>query len=155
MLTVNTAPSAQAVIGGKLLAHGLSLRAANAADNEYYQRNRRLLLDELDRRFPRATNPGVTWNAPDGGFFAVLELPFEAGDPELERCARDHAVLFTPMHHFHGDGRARRRIRLAFSNVSPRQITDGVGRLAGFVRAMTTTTTPEHHGDRLTTRRGS
>jgi (S)-3,5-dihydroxyphenylglycine transaminase len=135
MLTVNTSPLAQAVIGGKLLAHDFSLRAANLQENRVYQDNRRLLLDGLARRFPPGSLPKVTWNSPHGGFFLVVDLPFEAGDEELEYCAREYGVLWTPMHHFYGDGKPRRQIRLSFSSVSPEEINAGLDRLTGYVRA--------------------
>ncbi|MDN3354696.1 PLP-dependent aminotransferase family protein [Actinomadura sp. DC4] len=131
MLTVNTSPIAQAVVGGKLLANDFSLRRANARENRVYQRNRRLVLDGLARRFP--PGGGVTWNAPKGGFFVVVDVPFVAGDAELRQCAREHGVLWTPMHHFYNDGRPRRQIRLSFSSPTPEQITTGLDRLAAFV----------------------
>lgn len=133
MLTVNTSPLAQALIGGKLLTHGCSLRTASAAENEVYQRNRKLLLAELARRFPARPDLPVTWNAPDGGFFVVVDVPFDAGDDELARCARDHGVLWTPMHHFYGDGLRRRQIRLSISSLTPDQIITGLDRLVGYV----------------------
>jgi (S)-3,5-dihydroxyphenylglycine transaminase len=132
MLTVNTSPIAQAVVGGKLLANDFSLRAANARENRVYQRNRLLVLDGLARRFPPDT--GVGWNAPMGGFFVVVNVPFIAGDEELRQCARRHGVLWTPMHHFFSDGRPRRQLRLSFSSLTPEQITEGLDRLAAFVR---------------------
>lgn len=135
MVTVNTSPIAQAVIGGKLLAHECSLRAANSVETILYQRNRESLLDGLAEHFPPGAPHGVSWQAPDGGFFIVLDLPFLAGDGELERCARDFGVLWAPLHHFYGDGRARTQIRLSFSAVSPLEIKDGLERLAEFVRA--------------------
>jgi (S)-3,5-dihydroxyphenylglycine transaminase len=133
MLTVNTSPLAQAAVGGKLLAHDFSLRAANVRENEIYQRNRRLMLDGLARRFPPGS--GVGWNAPKGGFFVVVDVPFPAGDEELRQCASEHGVLWTPMHHFFYDGRTRRQIRLSFSSLTPAQINEGLDRLAGYITA--------------------
>ncbi len=130
VLTVNTAPIGQAVIGGKLLEHGLSIRAANKREIEVCRRNLRLVLDGLAQHFPAGT-----WNVPDGGFFLLLTLPFAAGDDALERSAREHGVLWTPLHHFYGDGRPREQIRLSFSHLSPAEIAEGLRRLAGFVTA--------------------
>lgn len=133
MLTLNTSPLAQAVIGGKLLAHGGSLRAANAQETQVYQANLRQLLAGLARRFPQETDPRVTWNMPTGGFFVVLNVPFNANDGLLEQCARKHKVLWTPMHHFYGDSVPRRQIRLSFSHLTPTEIETGLDRLADFV----------------------
>ncbi|WP_184810350.1 aminotransferase-like domain-containing protein [Actinophytocola algeriensis] len=134
VLTVNTAPIGQAVIAGKLLDHGFSIRAANKREVDACLRNLRMLRAGLAEAFPEGTTPEVTWNDPGGGFFIVLNVPFVAGDEELERSARDHGVLWTPIHHFHGDGRARPRIRLSFSHLSPAEITEGMKRLTGFVK---------------------
>ncbi|WP_411757439.1 PLP-dependent aminotransferase family protein [Streptomyces venezuelae] len=134
MLTVNTSPVAQAVIGGKLVANGCSLRAANVRETELYQGNLRHVLAELARNFPQDAEPRVTWNTPGGGFFVVLTVPFAVDDALLEDSARRHKVLWTPMHHFYGDGKPRHQIRLSFSYLSPAEITLGVERLAAFVR---------------------
>lgn len=134
VLTVNTSPIGQAVVGGKLLENGLSIRAANKREIEAYQRNLRLVRDGLATRFPAGTAPEVTWNDPGGGFFLLLSVPFEASDELLERSARDHGVLWTPIHHFYGDGRPRKHIRLSVSHLSPAQIAEGLDRLAGFVK---------------------
>ncbi|MFE0589883.1 PLP-dependent aminotransferase family protein [Micromonospora echinospora] len=135
MVTVNTSPIGQAVIGGKLLENGFSMRAANKREIDVYQRNLRQLLDGLAGHFPAGSRPEVTWNSPDGGFFLLLNVPFEAGDDVLERSAREHGVLWTPIHHFYGDGRPRRQIRLSFSHLSPAEIDEGLRRLAGFIRS--------------------
>lgn len=135
LLTVNTSPISQALIGGKLLEHGLSMRAANKREITLYQRNLRHLLRELDTAFPADRSTGISWNRPEGGFFLLLDLPFAVGDGDLERSAREHGVLWTPMHLFHGDGRPRRSIRLSFSHLTPSEITEGVRRLAAFVRS--------------------
>jgi (S)-3,5-dihydroxyphenylglycine transaminase len=134
VLTVNTAPIGQAVVAGKLLDHGYSIRAANKREVDACRRNLRMVRAELAEAFPAGRTPGVTWNDPGGGFFIVLDVPFVAGDEELERSARDHGVLWTPIHHFYGDGRARPRIRLSFSHLDPAEITEGMKRLTGFVK---------------------
>ncbi|WP_345618094.1 PLP-dependent aminotransferase family protein [Streptomyces ziwulingensis] len=131
MLTVNTSPIAQAVIGGKLIANGFSLVAANAREAAVYQRNLTQVLEGLDRRF-RAC-PEVTWNEPDGGFFVVVTVPFTVDDAFLEYAAGEHGVLFTPMHHFFGAGTESRQLRLAVSTLTPERIEEGLDRLAAAV----------------------
>ncbi|MEU8927925.1 PLP-dependent aminotransferase family protein [Kitasatospora sp. NPDC048545] len=132
MLTVNTSPIAQAVIGGKLLAHGCSLRDANVREIATYRDNLTRMLAGLERRFGDV--PGVSWNAPAGGFFLLLTVPFLAGDDLLERCASTYGVLWTPVHHFYADTRPRNVMRLSFSHLRPEEIETGLDRLARFVR---------------------
>jgi (S)-3,5-dihydroxyphenylglycine transaminase len=135
MLTVNTAAIAQAVVGGKLLEHNCSLAKANVREREVYTRNMRRILDGLAARFPSPAGgtAAVTWTAPAGGFFVVVTVPFVVDDALLERSARDYGVLWTPMHHFYGDGTAVRALRLSCSTVTAGQIDTGLDRLAALV----------------------
>jgi (S)-3,5-dihydroxyphenylglycine transaminase len=134
MLTVNTPPLAQAVVGGKLLAHDCCLTRANARETAAYLRNLRHVLDGLAQRFPATSDaPVLTWNAPHGGFFVVLTLPRPADDELLEYSARKHGVLWTPMSHFYpGDG-GECQLRLACSQLGPEQIEVGLNRLAALI----------------------
>ncbi|WP_063741362.1 aminotransferase-like domain-containing protein [Saccharothrix syringae] len=132
MLTVNTSPIAQAVVGGRLLASGCRLAGANARERELYARNLRRVLDGLAERFPSAAD-GVTWTAPTGGFFVVVTVPFPVDDDLLARSARDYGVLWTPMGHFYDDVTAVRALRLSFSTVSPDRIDTGLDRVAALI----------------------
>lgn len=131
MLTVNTSPIAQAVIGGFLVSCGCSLRAANQEKIAFYRHNLRTLLAALDRSF--AGIDGVGWNAPDGGFFAVLGTPVIADDALLEVSARDYGVLWTPMSMFYAGRGGEQQIRLSASYLAPHDIEEGVRRLARLV----------------------
>ncbi|MFJ8442118.1 aminotransferase-like domain-containing protein [Kitasatospora griseola] len=137
MTTVNTPALSQAVIGGMLLRHDCRLRDANAPARAHYAANLAALLRELERHFPPAERArlGVSWNEPEGGFFAVLQVPFTADEAAMEHCAREHGVLWTPMAPFYPAGGGERRLRLSISALSERQIETGVARLADFVRA--------------------
>ncbi|MEU7581661.1 PLP-dependent aminotransferase family protein [Streptomyces sp. NPDC041068] len=139
MVTVNTSPIAQAVIGGKLLESGCSLRAANARAIAHYRRNRRILLAGLERRFGGTAASGIHWNSPAGGFFVVLTVPFAVDDRLLERSAQEFGVLWTPMRHFHDGADARRRLRLSCSALTPERIEEGLDRLAALVAERITT----------------
>ncbi|MEV0320292.1 PLP-dependent aminotransferase family protein [Streptomyces sp. NPDC050658] len=132
MLTVNTSPIAQAVIGGKLLTHDCSLVDANRRETEVYRRNLRQVLDGLDQRLGDHTE--VTWNAPTGGFFIVLTVPFTVDDDLLKHAAHHHGVLFTPMHHFYGATDGFRQLRLSVSTLTPDRIEKGLDRLAELIR---------------------
>ncbi|MFF9003579.1 PLP-dependent aminotransferase family protein [Streptomyces achromogenes] len=133
MLTVNTSPIAQAVIAGKLLRNDYSLIKANAREIAVYQRNLRHTLDALARRL--GTCPEVSWNTPTGGFFITVTVPFTADDGLLEHAARDHGVLFTPMHHFYGGKGGFNQLRLSVSLLTPEMIEEGVTRLAALITA--------------------
>lgn len=131
MLTVNTSPIAQAVIAGKLLLNDFSLTKANAREIAIYQRNLHLTLGELDRRLGSCA--GVSWNTPTGGFFVTVTVPFVVDDELLEVAARDHGVLFTPMHHFYGGKGGFHQLRLSISLLTPELIEEGVARLAALI----------------------
>jgi (S)-3,5-dihydroxyphenylglycine transaminase len=130
MVTVNTSPIAQAVIGGFLLSCGYSLRAANREKIAFYRRNLRALLAALERHF---SDPAITWNSPGGGFFAVLDVPVRADEKLLELSARDYGVLWTPMSFFYLDGGGSHAIRLSCSALAADQIDEGVRRLAALI----------------------
>jgi (S)-3,5-dihydroxyphenylglycine transaminase len=132
MLTVNTSPIAQAVVGGMLIESGHSLRAANRGKVEHYRGNLRTLLAELSREF--GDDPRISWNAPEGGFFAVLNVPFEVDEALLEVSAREYGVLWTPMRYFYGSGGGEHAIRLSCSVLDRSQVEEGVRRLGKFVR---------------------
>jgi (S)-3,5-dihydroxyphenylglycine transaminase len=140
MITVNTPSLSQAVIGGMLVENGCRLREANADTIDFYRTNLLTVLAELERQFPAELRSelGVGWNSPDGGFFTVLDVPFEADEAALERSARDHGVLWTPMAAFYVKDGGRRRLRISSSYLRPEQMKDGIARLAAFIVAEAT-----------------
>lgn len=131
MVTVNTSPIAQAVIGGRLLEHGCRLTDANVRERAVYARNLRHLVAGLARRFPPPSP--VRWNVPRGGFFVVVTVPFPVDDALLARSAGEYGVLWTPMAHFYDDTAAVAALRLSVSAVTPAQIDVGLDRLAGLL----------------------
>jgi (S)-3,5-dihydroxyphenylglycine transaminase len=130
MVTVNTSPIAQAVIGGVLVSSGYSLRAANSEKIAFYRRNLRALLAALERHF---SDEQISWNSPSGGFFAVLHVPVRADEKLLEHSARDYGVLWTPMSFFYTGGGGSHAIRLSCSALWTEQIDEGVRRLAALI----------------------
>jgi len=130
MVTVNTSAVAQAVVGGKLLRHDVSMAAANQRETAVYLENLKHLLGGLSERFPVG---GVSWNCPAGGFFVVVTLPFAADDALVERSAREHRVLWTPMSHFYPSGEGLHQVRLACSQLTAELIETGLDRFAAFV----------------------
>ncbi|WP_329218542.1 PLP-dependent aminotransferase family protein [Streptomyces sp. NBC_01485] len=140
MVTVNTSPLAQAVVAGQLLEHDYSLVRANAGAIGVYRRNLDLVLNGLRSRFAQDGSQDssqdsdvrrIHWNTPTGGFFVVLTLPFPADEALLERSAREHGVLWTPMRHFYdGAGGGENQLRLSCSLLTPEEIETGLDRLA-------------------------
>jgi (S)-3,5-dihydroxyphenylglycine transaminase len=131
MVTVNTSPITQALAGGLLLQHGLSLRAANTQAAEFYRTNLHTAAAALAKRFAGSGSP-VSWNEPDRGFFMVVTVGFDADEGALEACARDYGVLWTPMRYFQAAG-GERQIRLSVSYLEPEQIRLGIDRFADFI----------------------
>jgi (S)-3,5-dihydroxyphenylglycine transaminase len=131
MLTVNTSPITQAVIGGVLVESDCSLRTANREKIAFYRRNLGHLIGALERTFAQA--PTVRWNAPAGGFFVVADVGRTADAALLEVSASRFGVLWTPMSFFYADG-GRTAIRLSCSYLEPPAIDEGVARIAALLR---------------------
>ncbi|MEV0280307.1 PLP-dependent aminotransferase family protein [Streptomyces sp. NPDC050610] len=131
MLTVNTSPIGQAVIGGKLLSNGCSMIAANHREAAVYRDNLNQVLHGLAKRL--GDRPEISWNAPTGGFFVVVTVPFTVDDEFLKYAAGRHGVLFTPMHHFYGTTAGFRQLRLSISTLTPDRIEQGLDRLAELI----------------------
>lgn len=130
MVTVNTSPVAQAVIGGKLLANDFSLVAANRRERELYAANLRAITDGLAARFPAGE---ISWTVPSGGFFVVVTVPFGVDDVLLEKSAHEYGVLWTPMSHFYDAETPIHALRLSCSGVTPAQIEAALNRLAALI----------------------
>lgn len=133
MVTVNTSPLGQAVIGGMLLDHGGSIAELVRPKAIRYRRNLGRLLAALDEHLPPLRGRGVGWNHPDGGFFVMVDLPVPVDLGLLERSADRHGVLWTPMAQFHLDGSGANRLRLSCSYLDEDDIDEGVRRLAAFL----------------------
>ncbi|MFJ9566865.1 PLP-dependent aminotransferase family protein [Streptomyces fuscichromogenes] len=134
MVTVNTSPLSQAVIGGMLIEHGGSLRELSRHKSQLYRRNLDRLLTALDFHLPDGRAAGIHWNRPEGGFFVRLHLPVPADDDLLEKSAAKYGVLWTPMAPFYLDGSGDRQLRLSCSYLDPEQIDTGMRRLAAFLQ---------------------
>jgi len=132
MLTVNTSPITQAIVGGKLLENEHSLLQANERERAVYTANMRRMVAGLAARFPDP-GLGVSFTAPAGGFFVVVTVPFEVDDALLERSAAEYGVLWTAMHHFYEPGVPVHALRLSCSTVTPEQIEDGLDRVARLI----------------------
>jgi (S)-3,5-dihydroxyphenylglycine transaminase len=136
MLTVNTSPICQAIVGGMLLEHGGSMARLGREKAALYRRNLANLLSALEKQVPR--DGEVSWNHPEGGFFVRMRLPIPADTALLELSASKYRVLWTPMSPFHLDAAGANELRLSCSYLDPEQIEEGVGRLAEFLRNIAT-----------------
>jgi 2-aminoadipate transaminase len=90
------------------------------------RKRRDAMLEALEHGF----GGRARWSEPEGGYFVWLELPEDVDASELLSRAAEAGVTFVPGSDFGG---APTTLRLAFSFVSPDEITVGVGRLAKLV----------------------
>jgi (S)-3,5-dihydroxyphenylglycine transaminase len=134
MVTVNTAPLAQAVIGGLLLEHGGSLVVQARRKADRYRRNLDHLMAALDREVGVGALPDVRWNRPGGGFFVRVQVPVVVTDDLLHRSASEYGVLWTPMAQFCPSGGGDRQLRLSCSYLEAPEIDEGAARFAAFLR---------------------
>jgi (S)-3,5-dihydroxyphenylglycine transaminase len=132
--TVNTSPLNQAMVAGLLLSDPAALADRERVLAQAYREKRDLLLAALDDEFPDATELGLGWNRPRGGFFVVMQTHREQDHAALERCAERHGVLWTPMRDFYAGHHGDQQLRLSCSRVPIDQIREGVRRLGGFLR---------------------
>ena len=111
MVTVNTSPPCQAVIGGMLLEHGSSLidrpPQSTALPTQSDLPGDCLGHDPLPA--------GIDWNRPHGGFLVRAHLPVPADADLLTISAAKYGVLWTPMNQFYPDGSSDRQLRLSCS----------------------------------------
>lgn len=131
LVTVNTSPVLQAVVGGTLIANNCSLLKHVQPRVAALRHNRDAMAEALERHLGSARSAGlIDWNSPSGGFFLSLTLPRPVASADLLECARDYGVTWTPMAFFHVAESPSRQIRLSFSYVNEEQIDEGVRRIA-------------------------
>jgi (S)-3,5-dihydroxyphenylglycine transaminase len=137
LLTVNTSPLMQALVGGLLLKHDYSLRNFVSQRVQALKSNRDAMLAALNMHLPPdyVCSQGISWNQPAGGFFVTLTLPAVVSNEDLLACAADHGVTWTPMSYFECQGQGSRQIRLSFSYVNPAEIHEGIAKLASWIRS--------------------
>jgi DNA-binding transcriptional MocR family regulator len=95
---------------------------------ELLRTRRDAMIAALEGDFPAEAR----WSHPAGGYFLWLDLPRDTDANELLARAEEEGVTFVPGTDFGGD---RSSARLAYSFVSPSEITDGIDRLAALVGA--------------------
>jgi 2-aminoadipate transaminase len=98
-----------------------------------YRRRRDVLCAALSRQLADIAR----WSQPAGGMFLWLELPSSIDTAAgIATAIERFQVAFSPGRAFSvtGDDHARSCIRLAFANLAPDEIEEGVDRLARYVR---------------------
>jgi (S)-3,5-dihydroxyphenylglycine transaminase len=131
MTTNNTSHFSQAMVGGYLVENGYSIKPLLKAKLVMYQNNMTTLSESLHKHLGGI--PGVTWNEPEGGFFVILNLPFALSQEDLHLSASEYGVIWLPVNFFKVDGSSPKAIRLAYGNLTPEQIEQGVARLSLFL----------------------
>ncbi|GAA4534932.1 aminotransferase class I/II-fold pyridoxal phosphate-dependent enzyme [Amycolatopsis samaneae] len=140
MVTVNTSPLSQAAVAGALLESGGRVSEFATETAAYYGAAMRRTLECLEREFPagRRARLGVSWNAPSGGFFLTLQVPFLADNAALTRSAQEFGVIWTPMSYFYPQGGGEHTLRLSTSYLTHADIEKGIVRLGEFVESEVT-----------------
>ncbi len=104
-------------------------RSQIASFSAVYREHCEAALAALDRYMPK----GTTWTTPTGGFFTWITLPEGCHAEDLLPIAIDAGVVFIPGSAFYADDSGHEQVRIAFSFVSPEEITEGVRRFAGAI----------------------
>jgi 2-aminoadipate transaminase len=102
-------------------------------NSRYYKKKRDVLLESLDRHFPRT----VRWNRPDGGFFVFVHLPEGMDSEELLRHAVDRKVAFVAGAPFFIDGSGRNTFRLSFAQSDENAMKEAVAVLGRLIEERT------------------
>jgi 2-aminoadipate transaminase len=90
----------------------------------------RVRRDAMLSALPAACPPGTTWSKPEGGYFVWLDLPADFDADALLANAEHAGVTFVRGADFYvGGSGGDHSARLAYSYVSPDEITEGIARL--------------------------
>jgi 2-aminoadipate transaminase len=95
-----------------------------------YRANRDHMLAALAREMPEAT-----YVRPKGGYYVWLTLPEGADGDAVAACAASNGVAIIAGSRFYTSPGPKNRVRLAFSHASPKEIDEGVRRVAEALHA--------------------
>jgi DNA-binding transcriptional MocR family regulator len=96
---------------------------------------RNAMLSALESEMPE----GASWSRPQGGYFTWLDFPAGTDAAALLSTATERGVTFVKGSDFYPAGKGGdAAARLAFSFVSPADVTAGIGLLAGLLRELRT-----------------
>ena len=94
----------------------------------YYRQKLKVLLDEMDRHFPK--DAGITWTKPDGGLFVWVTLPKDVDTLKLFHKAVAYKVAFVPGNVFYAENPVYNHMRINFSFPPTIHLAEAVKRLA-------------------------
>jgi 2-aminoadipate transaminase len=98
---------------------------------ELLRGRRDAMHDALTEELPE----GASWSRPEGGYFTWLDFPPGTETADVLARGEEHGVAFVPGRDFFPPGRGGEgSARLAFSYVTPAEISTGVTRLAALLR---------------------
>ena len=132
-LSTNTYISPNAFAEAALAAYcGLGFFEANVARATEQLRMRRDAMEAaLREHFPA----GSTWTTPAGGYFFWVRLPDRINPSATLTAAAEAGVPYVAGADFSRTHEGRQSMRLAFSAVSPDEITRGIARLGAVLSA--------------------
>jgi 2-aminoadipate transaminase len=97
------------------------------------RQRRDAMRDALEQEMPE----GASWSRPQGGYFTWLDLPDGTETADVLARGEEHGVTFVAGRDFFPPGHGgESSARLAFSYVSPAEISAGVARLAALLREL-------------------
>jgi (S)-3,5-dihydroxyphenylglycine transaminase len=141
LLSNNTPTINQAILGGVLLDQNYSLQQWSKPKYESYKAKRNKMLECLNtyiKAFSDSWSKGISWNAPDGGFFIKMTVPVEVSFERIYDCAKNFNVILFPMRYLYLGKGGEFELRLTFSNLSLDAIDKGVQRLASYFKSVIT-----------------
>ncbi len=97
-----------------------------------YKKRRDTALNALETHMPE----GVAWTKPNGGLFVWVTIPKHLDAEDVFKEAVKEKVAFVTGDAFLPEGYPNNYIRLAFSDLSPERIEEGIAVLAGVLRRM-------------------
>uniref|UniRef100_A0A7C2K5L2 PLP-dependent aminotransferase family protein n=1 Tax=candidate division WOR-3 bacterium TaxID=2052148 RepID=A0A7C2K5L2_UNCW3 len=99
---------------------------------EVYKRRRDIMLDAMDRHFPKE---GFHWTRPQGGLFLWVIMPEKIDSVKLLEKAVERKVAFVPGNAFYPDPEeGKNTMRLNFSNMRDDLIVEGIKRLGELLK---------------------
>lgn len=125
-------------ISPSMVAQAIVYQFAVSGDIEQAIKTVRVALSERATRLGealRAELPDARFTVPDGGYFLWVELPEDVHVDQLAPAAAERGVAVVKGSDFLLEG-GDHSLRLAYSAVTPDQITEGVRRLGDAVRAV-------------------
>ena len=91
------------------------------------------MRDALEQEMPE----GANWSRPEGGYFTWLDFPEGTDTADVMARGEEHGVTFVAGRDFFPPGKGgESSARLAYSFVSPDEISSGVARLATVLREL-------------------